>query len=313
MKVMGPTVSVLVPTWKRPEKLRRCLRALLEQDSAPEEIIVTYRSEDSQGQEVLASMRPLFAGRLRPLLVEREGVVHAENQAMKEARGEVLAFIDDDAYAPRDWVHHLRAFFAANPRAGGLGGPDRILGDPDSYDKVEVDRVGLVLWYGKVLGRHHHRVRGGLREVHVLKGVNMAVRRQFARPLDERGLSGHGHGRGNGAYWELDFCLRARALGARLYFDPALVVQHDSNHDHFIPEEVMRNASFNLAWVLWGHLSWPRRCLFLVYACLIGNTQHQGIFKTLALWAGGQRPNPWKFFRLSMGGLLSGILARLSP
>ena len=48
-------ISVLVPTYKRPESLARCLDALVHQRTAAAEILVIVRSEDGAGQDVVRS------------------------------------------------------------------------------------------------------------------------------------------------------------------------------------------------------------------------------------------------------------------
>lgn len=267
--------SVVVPTWKRPEKLARCLASLAAQTLAPLEVIVTYRAEDSESLEVLRS----FKGQLPlvPVEVDRIGVIHAENAAMERVRGTVTAFIDDDAEAPPDWLERMSRHFSSDAAVVAVGGPDRIASQPETYE-VSAERVGRLTWYGKVIGNHHRRT-DGLRDVQVLKGVNMAFRTDALVPLDER-LQGEESRYGNGSHWELDLCLAVARRGGRMVYDPALRVEHDSNHSHFVADRVARNNAHNLTYVLLKHLPLHRKVVFLTYSLAVGNTQVRGALKT---------------------------------
>ena len=104
------TISILVPTWKRPSKIKLCLEHLMQQTVRAEEVIVVVRAEDSEGVEVVNSFMPSMP-ELKMVYATVPGVVNAENVAIGKASGDVVAFIDDDGYAPSDWVQKIRSFF----------------------------------------------------------------------------------------------------------------------------------------------------------------------------------------------------------
>src|SRR5260370_18870095 len=102
-------ISVLVPTYRRPADLARCLAALRRQARAPDEVIVVVRPEDDATHERLAD--PAVRGKLalRVALVDVPGQVAALNPRLNVAAGDVLAITDHDA-APRPaWRHRLAA------------------------------------------------------------------------------------------------------------------------------------------------------------------------------------------------------------
>ena len=66
-----------------------------------------------------------IARRHRVCLVQSEnkGLSNARNLAMETATGEIIAYIDDDAYPDPDWLKFLAASFTRSDHAG-IGGPN---------------------------------------------------------------------------------------------------------------------------------------------------------------------------------------------
>ncbi len=66
-----------------------------------------------------------------PLTVELVGArstnpAYKRNLGVAKARGEILAFLDDDAFAPPEWLSRAIALLEEHPAAAGLGGPNLI-------------------------------------------------------------------------------------------------------------------------------------------------------------------------------------------
>ncbi|MBF0186641.1 MAG: glycosyltransferase [Magnetococcales bacterium] len=94
-------VSVVVPTRDRPELLRQALLALLELDPAPEEILVVDQSSGTESREIVMQFE---AELLSYLPSSEKGLSRARNVGIRQAKGEVIAFIDDDCISPPDWL-----------------------------------------------------------------------------------------------------------------------------------------------------------------------------------------------------------------
>lgn len=298
-------ISIIVPTWKRAEKLHVCLNKLSIQETKPFEILVILRREDLEGIEVAKS----FAENLKELKIvftEKPGVVNAENVGLATAVGDIVAFIDDDGYAEKDWLTKISSFYAANPYAGGYGGSDIIKTEPWTYYDYSVDIVGKVTWYGKVIGNHHRKAKGVLREVDVLKGVNMSFKKSCLTFLDTRlaGIDGH---LGNGSQWELDLCLTIKKNGYKLFFDPSLVVIHDSDHSLHVKEIVAINNAHNLSYVIAKHFMGFRYLVFLIYALVVGNEQLPGFIKMIIDVIRFKNIEPVKRYKGKLYGFFQGI------
>jgi glycosyltransferase involved in cell wall biosynthesis len=100
-------VSVVIPTHHRPELLRRCLEAVLAQayPSDRGEIIVVEDGGPGEGERVVAELRERHTdARLRYLAVEQGGPGAARNAGWRLARGDVIAFTDDDTIPDAGWL-----------------------------------------------------------------------------------------------------------------------------------------------------------------------------------------------------------------
>lgn len=299
------TISVIVPTWKRPAKLKICLEHLELQETKAYEILVVMRKEDVDG----IAVAKLFIDKIpemKILYTELPGVINAENIGLSNAKGEVVAFIDDDGYAPSDWLSRIANFYQNFPDAGGYGGSDIIKSEPWTYHDFPVKRVGEITWYGKVIGNHHKKALGEFREVDVLKGVNMSFRRKYLPFLDSKlaGIDGH---LGNGSQWELDVCLAVKAQGVKIFFDPDLVVTHDSDHSTHVKEIVMINNAHNLSYVMAKHFHGFRYFVFLLFALVFGSEQLPGVIKTLVTIVREKNVQSIKFYRGKLQGFFQGI------
>nr|MDQ6948843.1 glycosyltransferase family 2 protein [Actinomycetota bacterium] len=119
---MPDFISVVVPTFRRPTSLRRCLVALDTQSRLPDEVVVAVRDSDSETSRLVATWSSRF--RLDTVRVERPGGVAALNAALAVVQGDVVAFIDDDTEPHADWLARVAAHFEQDPTLGGLGGRD---------------------------------------------------------------------------------------------------------------------------------------------------------------------------------------------
>ncbi len=116
-------VSVVVPTYRRPLLLARCLQALLLQDypGTSFEVIVVSDGVDDETAAVIARFRSRATGHiLYHALPVKGGPAAARNAGWKMASGELVAFTDDDCIPSVTWLRFLwRAYtpYAERPVA----------------------------------------------------------------------------------------------------------------------------------------------------------------------------------------------------
>lgn len=109
--MINPLVSIIVPVNRFNKNLDECIRHCLEIDYPNYEIIVLpdEESADSNG-----NVRIIPTGKAGPALKRNKGV--------NEAKGEIIAFIDDDTYPEKNWLMNAVRNFADDTVAA-VGGP----------------------------------------------------------------------------------------------------------------------------------------------------------------------------------------------
>ena len=115
----GQATSVVVSTYdeKRWDDLAACLRSLGAQSSQPLETIVVV----DHNQPLLERATAAFPSATVVANERPRGLAGARNTGIALARGQVVAFIDDDARAEPDWLARLVECFE-QPEAVGAGG-----------------------------------------------------------------------------------------------------------------------------------------------------------------------------------------------
>ena len=269
--------TVIIPTYRRPHDLARCLAALRVQRRPPDAVLVVVRPDDEESRSLVEELGSAWST-LRWVSVHRPGQIAAMNAGLAQADGDVLAFTDDDAEPLDDWLERIVAVFQSQPDAAGVGGRDEQAGKPACRP-----RVGLVQWFGRVIGNHHIGV-GPARDVDVLKGVNCAYRLSVLRSIgfDERL-------RGDGAqvHNELSVCLAMRRAGWRLIYDPAIRVRHhvatrhgaDQLHRGQFDAAPHEDMVFNETLVLAEHLAGLRRVAFRLWTIAVGTAAEPGLMQ----------------------------------
>jgi len=270
-------MSVLIPSWRRPDELARCLNALDSQSRPPDEVLVVMREGDEPTRKALEQTGPK-AFPLLPVHVGVSGAIAALRAGLSEASGDVIAVTDDDAAPRPGWIAGMEAHYRSDASVGAVGGPDRLRDRPEPiYDPKTV--VGSVRWFGSVVGNHHLGA-GAARPVHMLKGVNLSVRRAA---LEDRWLDDQLHGEGAQVHWELALCLALKRAGWTLVYDPAVVVDHypaprfgEDQRGHrslrALEDEVHNETYALLRWLP----AW-RKPVALAYGLVVGTRKAPGL------------------------------------
>lgn len=200
-----PMVSVVIPTYNRADLLDRLLAALEEcdtPDSGIEVIVVDDGSVDHTA-EVVSRRRQVSYYRQA-----NAGPAAARNRGWIRARGDIVAFTDDDTVPDRRWLVDLVDWYRANPGADAVGGAIRPLRPSFLADFIQLDGV---------VG-HGDDERG----VRYLVTANAAFRRsalELVGGFDETFASP--------AAEDTDLSFRLRAQGVSLHTIGGALVLHD--------------------------------------------------------------------------------------
>jgi cellulose synthase/poly-beta-1,6-N-acetylglucosamine synthase-like glycosyltransferase len=269
--------TVLIPTYRRPQDLLRCLLALQKQTKPVHQVIVVVRDTDAQTWEFLSQFNAENLP-IQPVKVTQSGVVAALNAGLAAVEGDIVSITDDDAAPHPDWLERIVAHFSCDSRLGGLGGRDWVHHGSKLEDESRLI-VGRLQWFGRVIGNHHLGV-GEPREVDVLKGVNMSFRQEAIGQLcfDERM-------RGTGAqvHFEMAFTLTLKRAGWKIIYDPNVAVDHypaqrfDEDQRNNFNEVALINLVHNETLVLLEYLPFSRRIVFLLWSIFVGTCDSLGL------------------------------------
>jgi GT2 family glycosyltransferase len=197
-----PRISVVVCTHNGERTLPECLERLRDLCyPSYETIVVNDGSTDGSGD---------LARSYGVKVVEtpHRGLSFARNAGIDAATGEIVAFLDDDAYPDHDWLHYVAAALREGSNAG-IGGPNI----PPPEDSLVAECVAVAP------GAPIHVLISD-REAEHLPGCNMAFRTAALREVggfDERFRA---------AGDDVDLCWRLQDAGETLGFSAGAVVTH---------------------------------------------------------------------------------------
>jgi GT2 family glycosyltransferase len=239
-----PRISVVVCTYNRAAYFRECLEGLSRIDYPNREVIVV-NDGSADGTAAIAAQ---FDVRL--INTENGGLASARNLGLQAATGEIVAYIDDDAYPDSHWLTYLAATFRRTSHAG-VGGPNLPVPEDGSVADCVAHAPG---------GPIHVLLTDQVAEH--LPGCNMAFRREALEAIGgfdpQFGVAGD----------DVDLCWRLQERGWTLGFSPAAMVWHhrrDSVRGYWRQQlgygkaEAVLEAKWPEKYNMAGHPTWAGR------------------------------------------------------
>ena len=203
-----PFVSVVIACPTASWMLEECLKALGEQTWRAFEVIVLPDAACTL-PAVSFPLTVLPTGKVRP--------AEKRNLGIARAKGDVVAFIDDDAFPDAHWIENAVKYFS-NPEIGGVGGP----GVTPPADGFLARAGGRVYENVFVSGNYRYRYVGGrvLRDVDDYPSCNLFVRTSLLRAF----------GGYRTDFWPGEDTLLCKSIVCdekkRIVYDPWTIVYH---------------------------------------------------------------------------------------
>jgi len=210
-----PTISVIIVTRDRTAALERCLEAIAAQTVAPQEVIVVDNSSDQATFDLCQRWTTITYVNKRG----RHSITLGRQAGLEHARGDIVAWTDDDARPVPHWIERLLQYFQ-DPSVGVVGGP-QILPASRGAPVVPPDSPVGVLRNGCIIGNFTLLPDHVLSVEHVM-GVNMSFRREAALAqggFDQFYISDVD---------DTDITYSFYAAGYRVLYAPDVVVYHDA-------------------------------------------------------------------------------------
>lgn len=255
---------MVVPTYLRPEAVKKCVHSVLDGSVRPDEIILVGRYGDDATKGVFERLR-LAVGdscRIRFTQVTADGHIPPVEAGVRLASGEIVAIVDDDVTVSRWWLSALLQDFS-DPSVGVVGGRVAVPGYPEPKLR---GRPGCLSWYGKAWGNVGFLRGSRAIDVDTVMEGNWSWRRDLLLSIQIDPVLNFD----DACMYGLDLCLEARALGFRVLYEPRAVVDH-----HLAPraprldraERPARVYSYcrNYTYIMLKRLPWWRKAVFLAW------------------------------------------------
>jgi cellulose synthase/poly-beta-1,6-N-acetylglucosamine synthase-like glycosyltransferase len=246
-----PKISVIVCTYNGTRTLRECLSALVALDYPDYEVIVI---NDGSTDDTAAIARDYP---VRLINQSNEGLSAARNTGLAASDGEIVAYIDDDAFPHCYWLRYLATAFARSFHVG-IGGPNL----PPAGDGFVAECVAAAP------GNPLHVLLSDELAEHI-PGCNMAYRKDALVAI------GGFDPRFRAAGDDVDICWRLQDRGWTIGFCPTAIVWHhrrNSVRAYWKQQYGYGKAEAQL------EDKWPQRCNALghigwtgrIYGCTLG-------------------------------------------
>ena len=233
-------VTTILCTYNRCQSLARALDSLavsILPETIDWEVLVVDNNSSDQTEAVVRDFRRRYPGRFRYLFERQQGKSYALNAGIREACGDILAFVDDDVTVESMWLQNLTSALHDSQWAGSGGRILPVRGFvPPRWLAIDgpCSLVGALCAYFDP-----GDVPGELKDPPF--GANMAFRKEM--------FDTYGHFRtdlgpfpnGKIGFEDTEFGRRLMAGGERLRYVPSAVVYHE------VPENRVRKE-FLLAW-----------------------------------------------------------------
>lgn len=198
------SVSIVIPVKEINDYIRESIPHILNLNYKDFEILIF---PDIPAKESFPKTTIIPTGNIGP--AEKRDI------AIQYARGEILAFLDDDAYPRKDWLQNAVRHFD-EPDIAAVGGP-AVTPVSDSF----LQRVSGAVFLSRMGGGFPERYwpTGTIREVDDWPSVNLLVRKDMFEKV----------GGFNSAYWpgeDTKLCLDIIKAGGKIIYDPNVFVWH---------------------------------------------------------------------------------------
>lgn len=202
-----PFVSVVIACPQGSGVLDECIVALERQTYRDFEVIVLPDGELDLGVRAL-DLKIIPTGRVRP--------AEKRNTGIKEAKGAVVAFIDDDAYPDAHWLEYAIKYFG-DETIGAVGGPGVTPVNDPYLARVGGRAYDNILLSGNY--RYRYKAGGVRRDVDDYPSCNLFVRTDLLRKINGYRTD----------FWPGEDTLLCKDIidsGKRIVYDPWVVVNH---------------------------------------------------------------------------------------
>jgi GT2 family glycosyltransferase len=255
----SPFLSILIGSKDRPDDIIRCLNSVLSQTYENLEILIL---DDNSREKLCDRIEQVFTyNRIRCIRSDTTlGVAGGRNRLIKEAKGDFLVILDDDAaFRNDDSLNRIMDLFDSHPDVGLFA--FKII------DIIDDKEVGIRVPFRRAVIKRNPEIINSPQYVSYFLGGGHAIRRTV---FDKCGLYQQDLLFGGE---ELDLSYRIIESGYKLFYTPDVVVEHyPESSDRVTKVAGKRYLYFivrNKIWINYKYLPWPAFFINTIVWCAI--------------------------------------------
>ncbi|MDR1585310.1 MAG: glycosyltransferase family 2 protein, partial [Prevotellaceae bacterium] len=118
-------LSIIICTYNRDNYLYNALKSIAENDfpfSDYEIVLINNNSTDATETECSRFQNDFPQVDFRYFVETNQGLSYARNRGIRESKGEILVFLDDDAFVGKNYLRNLQKNIETNPDWAAFGG-----------------------------------------------------------------------------------------------------------------------------------------------------------------------------------------------
>lgn len=310
---MKAKLSVIICTYNRAQNLKKCLASLAKQTLANLEVIIVDGGSTDNTQNIVSQYSQKL--NLTKIVCRSHELAKTRDRGWRKAKAGLVAWIDDDVVASKNWAESIVAIFTTHPEIGGISGPTivprQLIKNRDVFTFYHSGGIWALLgkfWekfflegqkyeVGKIFksgtwspGSNFSqslRVKNIL-DVDYLEACNMSLRKKLVSRVGGFDQSFAGVGE----WSELDLAAKVKKLGSRLVFSPQVLVHHYLSQSGVYPRRVhSKQRMENFLRYYFRHIFKLKPDYLLKFSAYLGFLNLYWIYKAIGSrninWLGG--------------------------
>jgi O-antigen biosynthesis protein len=205
--VSWPLISVVLCTYNGSKTIAESLEHIKSVEYPNFEVIIVNDGSNDNTVSIIKRYSEKYG--FKVISTINKGLSFSRNLGISASRGEIVAFIDDDAYPDTHWLYYIADTLIKNPDIVAVGGPNIVPPEDGTIAQCVASSPG---------GPAHVLISDKLAE-HIT-GCNMAFRKMIFNKIgefDEQFIT---------AGDDVDICWRILSAGYKIGFSPSALVWH---------------------------------------------------------------------------------------
>jgi len=218
-------ISVIIPLKQFNNYIREAIKYYENLNYLNFELIILPDKEEKEVLSKKLNIKVIATGEIGP--AEKRDI------GAKEAKGEILAFTDDDAYPDKNWLKNAIEILFSDEKIGAVGGPGITPKNDGFWQKVS-GNVYASFWMSGSLRKRYFPV-GKAHEDYDIPSVNFIVKKEIFEKVggfDSNYYPGE----------DTKLCLEIKKIGYKIIYSPNVIVYHHRRNLFFHLKQISNYA-----------------------------------------------------------------------